>query len=58
MEIGRPPSLEPLALDGHTGVGIEDWERAGLGGRTGNACSMVVRIAGAGLRRLADVAVM
>jgi len=51
--------VRPSALHGHTGVAREDGERAGWRlSWTCDACSMVVRTAGAGLRRLADVAMM
>ena len=49
----------PAALHGHTGAAMEDGKRSGSAAElTGEACSMAVRTAGAGLRRVADVAVM
>jgi hypothetical protein len=39
-------------------VAMEDGERAGLGGWTCDACPMGVKTVGAGLRRLADVAMV
>src|SRR2546426_1658770 len=59
LEVGRPASLDrrPCTVTrksrGRTGSG-----RAGRLSWTCDACSMVVRTAGAGLRRLADVAVI
>src|SRR2546425_4041173 len=59
LEVGRPGSLDrrPCTV-------TSEWRGRTWGGRagrlswTGDACSRVVRTAGAGLRRLADVTVM
>src|SRR5438552_14691718 len=51
--------VRPSAWHGHTEVAREDGERADWRlSWTCDACLMVVRIDGAGLRRLAEVAVM
>ena len=53
VKAGTPRGLHKPALHGHTGVAMEDGsERLSW---TCDARSMVVRTAGAGLRRLADV---
>ena len=53
VKAGTPRGLDKPALHGHTGVAMEDGsERLSW---TCDARSMVVRTAGAGLRRLADV---